>query len=118
MEADQQDAADSTRRKSDAWRFNSAWRFDATEKLRYIQNARIRNETAKEAEGQRTEPLSVARDMIAAHVQEDGGKATLRAEQILEERFKLCDRAEQDRRRHEFETQVQEQLNCQAIQED
>ena len=51
-------------------------RFDATENWRRIQSARIRNETAEEAEDPRTEPISVARDMIAA--QEDGGKATLK----------------------------------------
>ena len=100
MEADQQDAADSTGGQSDgySWEFSSDGRFDATENWRRIQSARIRNETAEEAEDQRTEPMSVARDMIAA--QEDGGKAALRAAQILEERFLLWDRAEQDRRRH------------------
>ena len=102
MEADQQDAADSTGGQSDgySWEFSNDGRFDATENWRRIQSARIRNETAEEAEDQRTEPTSVARDMIAA--QEDGGKAALRAAQILEERFKLWDRAEQDRRRQEF----------------
>jgi len=118
MEADQQDAADSTGGQSDgySWEFSSDGRFDATENWRRIQSARIRNETAEEAEDQRTEPMSVARDMIAA--QEDGGKAALRAAQILEERFKLWDRAEQDRRRQEFVTQVQEQFNYQAVEED
>ena len=118
MEADQQDAADSTRGQSDSysWEFSSDGRFDATENWRRIQSARIRNETTEEAEDQRTEPMSVARDMIAA--QEDGGKAALRAAQILEERFLLWDRVEQDRRRQEFIAQVQEQFNYEAVEED
>ena len=67
MKADQQDAADSTGGQSDgySWEFSSDGRFDATENWRRIQSARIRNETAEEAEDQRTEPMSVARDMIA-----------------------------------------------------
>ena len=52
-----------------SWEFSSDGRFDATENLRCIQSARIRNETAEEVEDPWTEPISVARDMIAA--QED-----------------------------------------------
>ena len=62
MKADQQDAADSTRGQSDSysWEFNSDGRFDATANWRRTQSARIRNETAEEAEDPRTEPVSVA----------------------------------------------------------
>ena len=98
--------------------FSSDGRFDATENWRRIQSARIRDETAEEAEDPRTDPISVARDMIAA--QEDGGEATLRAAQILEERILLWVvgyRVEQDRRRQEFMAQVQEQFNHEAVEE-
>ena len=76
MKADQQDAAGSTRPSrgqsdSYSWEFSSDDRFDATENWRRIQSARIRNETAEEAEDPRTEPISVTRNTIAA--QEDGG---------------------------------------------
>ena len=51
MEADQQDAADSTGGQSDGYslEFSSDDRFEATENWRRIQSARIGNETTEEA---------------------------------------------------------------------
>ena len=118
MEAEDQDAAVRTGGQSDgySWMFSSDGRFDAAENWRRIQNAHAIKETADEAEDPRTEPLAVARDMI--EVQEDGGMAAVRAAQILEERFLVWDRVEQDRRRQEFMAQVQKEFQYTATEDD
>ena len=53
------------------WEYSNDGSSDAAEYWRLIQNARVRNETAEEAEDPRTRPISVAWEMIEAQ-QEDG----------------------------------------------
>ena len=115
MEAEQ-DATVRAGGQTGAWEFSSDGSFDAAENWRLIQNARVRNETAEEAEDPRTEPISVARDVIEAQ-QEDGCMAAERAAQISEERFLQWDRDEQDRRRQKFTEQVQERFRYTAVEE-
>lgn len=113
---DQQEATVRVGGQTGGWKFSGDGSFDATENWRLIQNARVRNETAEEAEDPRTEPISVARDMIEAQ-QEDGCMAAERAAQILEERFLQWDRDEQDSRRQVFMEQVQEMFKYTSVEE-
>ena len=46
--------------QTDGWEYSSDGSSDAAEYWRLIQNARVRNETAEEAEDPRTRPTSVA----------------------------------------------------------
>ena len=61
MTSSQQDATVRAGGQTGGGEFSSDGSFDAAENWRLIQNARVRNETAEEAEDPRTEPISVAK---------------------------------------------------------
>jgi len=111
MEAEQE-ATIRTGVQTGGWEYSSS---DAAGDWRQIQNAliqnaRVRNETAEEAEDPRQTPIRVAWEMMG----EDGSMAAEKAAQILEERFLQWDRDEQDGRRQVFTEQVQEIYTEQA----
>ena len=111
MEAEeQQDATVRAGGQTGGWELRGDGSFDAAGNWWHFQNAltqnaRVRNETAEEAEPFLTG--QVAWDILDAQ-QEDGCMAAERAAQILEDRFLQWDRNEQDGRRQVFMEQVQE----------